>query len=119
MWWTNRRAKSREAADAKAAEAQAEAAAEAQAEAEAQLAGTSQLGAETFLGACSKCHGMEGEGDVGPRLAGNQLLDDAEAVEQVVRNGRGEMPPIGKSFTERQMKALTDYLEEELLGGQR
>ncbi len=50
-------------------------------------------------------------------LAGNQLLDDAEAVEQVIRNGRGEMPPIGKSWDERQMKALTDYLEEELLGG--
>ena len=40
-------------------------------------------------------------------------------LEQVVQNGRGEMPPIGKSFNERQMKALTDYLEEELLGGQR
>ena len=37
MWWTNRRAKSRKAADAKVAEAEAEAAAEAQAEAEANL----------------------------------------------------------------------------------
>jgi len=88
-------------------------------EADAQRAGTSQLGAETFLGACSKCHGQAGEGDVGPRLAGNQLLEDAEAVEQVVRNGRGAMPPVGRNWNERQMKALTDYLEEELLGGQR
>ena len=86
-------------------------------EAVAQEAGTSQLGAETFLGACSKCHGQAGEGGVGPRLAGNQLLGDAAAVEQVIRNGRGGMPPIGKSWDERQMKALTDYLEEELLGG--
>ena len=79
--------------------------------------GTSQLGAETFLGACGKCHGLAGEGDIGPRLAGNPLLGDAEAVEQVIRNGRDQMPPVGKSWDERQMKALTDYLQEELLGG--
>jgi hypothetical protein len=35
----------------------------------------------------------------------------------VVRNGRGAMPPVGKNWEERQMKALTDYLEEELVGG--
>ena len=86
-------------------------------EARAQEAGTSDLGAETFRGACGKCHGLAGEGDVGPPLAGNQLLDDPEAVEQVVRNGRNEMPPVGKSWDERQMKALTDYLKKELLGG--
>ena len=50
--------------------------------------GTSGLGEETYRGACAKCHGLAGEGDIGPQLAGNQLLDDAEAVEQVVRNGR-------------------------------
>ena len=88
-------------------------------EAAAQEAGTSRLGAETFRGACGKCHGLAGEGDIGPRLAGNQLLDDPEAVEQVIRNGRGEMPPVGRSWEERQMKAVTDYLKEELLGGQR
>ena len=86
-------------------------------EAEAQEAGTSTLGEETFRGACAKCHGLAGEGDVGPALRGNQLLADREAVEQVVRNGREEMPPVGKDWEERQMEALTDYLEEELLGG--
>ncbi len=86
-------------------------------EAEAQEAGTSGLGEETYVGACAKCHGLAGEGDIGPRLSGNQLLGDAEAVEQVIRNGRGEMPPVGKDWEERQLTALTDYLEEELLGG--
>lgn len=88
-------------------------------EAEAQEAGTSKLGEETFRGACGKCHGLAGEGDIGPKLDGNELLADPEAVEEVVRNGRGAMPPIGKDWEERQLKALTDYLEEELLGGQR
>jgi cytochrome c oxidase subunit II len=86
-------------------------------EAEAQEDGTSDLGEETYAGACAKCHGPEGEGDIGPTLRGNGLLADAEAVEEVVRNGRGEMPAIGAEWEDRQMDALTEYLEEELLNG--
>jgi cytochrome c oxidase subunit 2 len=86
-------------------------------EARAQEAGTSDLGEQTFAGACAKCHGLSGEGDIGLRLQGNALLADAAAIEQVVRNGRRTMPPIGTDWSDRQMKALTDYLEEELLGG--
>jgi mono/diheme cytochrome c family protein len=86
-------------------------------EARAQEAGTSRLGEETFAGACSKCHGLGGRGDIGPKLQGNQLVGDPKAVEQVVRNGLGKMPPVGKDWSERQMDALTTYLKEELLGG--
>jgi cytochrome c oxidase subunit II len=86
-------------------------------EARAQEAGTSDLGEQTFKGACSKCHGLAGEGDIGPKLAGNGLLNDPKSVETVVRNGRNAMPPVGKDWDERQMTALTDYLKEQLLGG--
>ncbi len=86
-------------------------------EADAQEAGTSGLGRETFTGACAKCHGLAGEGDVGPRLQGNSLLDDDAAIEQVVREGRGLMPPVGEDWTERQMDALIDYLQDEVLRG--
>ncbi len=86
-------------------------------EARAQEAGTSKLGEETYAGACAKCHGLAGEGDIGPRLAGNSLLEDANALENVVRNGRGLMPPVGKDWQERQLKALTDYLEQGLASG--
>ncbi len=82
-----------------------------------QEAGTSSLGEETFAGACAKCHGLAGEGDIGPALANNQLLDDADAIEQVVREGRGAMPPIGTDWEDRQMEALTDYLTEGGLNG--
>jgi cytochrome c oxidase subunit II len=87
-------------------------------EARAQEAGTSDLGRETYLGACAKCHGLAGEGDIGPTLAGNGLLDDPEAVEEVVRNGRNAMPPVGRDWEERQMSALTTFLEEGGLDGQ-
>jgi len=83
----------------------------------AQRNGTSDLGEQTYAGACAKCHGLEGEGDIGPTLRGNALLGDPEAVEQVVRNGLGEMPPVGKDWGDRQMDALTEYLEEEVQGG--
>jgi cytochrome c oxidase subunit 2 len=86
-------------------------------EADAQAAGTSNLGKETFTGACAKCHGLAGEGLVGPRLQGNSLLDDDAAVEQVVREGRGLMPPVGKDWGQRQMDALIDYLQTEVLRG--
>ncbi len=86
-------------------------------EADAQAAGTSNLGKETFTGACAKCHGLAGEGLVGPRLQGNSLLDDDAAVEQVVREGRGLMPPVGEDWGERQMDALIDYLQTEVLRG--
>ena len=86
-------------------------------EAQAQEAGTSGLGEATFTGACAKCHGLAGEGDIGPRLRGNALLADANAVEKVVRDGRRAMPPVGTDWSDRQMDALTAYLEEELLGG--
>jgi cytochrome c oxidase subunit 2 len=86
-------------------------------EASAQAAGTSSLGRETFTGACAKCHGLAGEGDVGPRLQGNVLLEDDAAIEQVVREGRGLMPPVGKDWTDRQMDALIDYLQRDILRG--
>ena len=86
-------------------------------EAQAQEAGTSELGADTFAGACAKCHALSGEGDIGPRLAGNPILQDAGAIETIVRNGRGEMPPIGKDWEDRQLSALTDYLAEGIASG--
>jgi cytochrome c oxidase subunit II len=86
-------------------------------EAQAQEAGTSKLGEETYAGACAKCHGLDGSGDIGPRLAGNPLLADARAIEQIVRNGRNQMPPVGRDWEDRQMSALTDYLEQGITNG--
>ena len=82
-----------------------------------QSAGTSELGEETWAGVCATCHGLEGEGGVGPRLAGSATLTDPEALENVVRNGRGTMPAVGAGWTSEQMDALADYLQESPPGG--
>jgi cytochrome c oxidase subunit 2 len=85
-------------------------------QAEAQEAGESELGEETFAGACAKCHGVEGEGLIGPALAGNPVVEQRESLEDVVRNGRGQMPAVGQDWDDRQMDALFQYLGEELGG---
>jgi cytochrome c oxidase subunit 2 len=85
-------------------------------EARAQGSGDSQLGEATFDGACAKCHGLSGEGLIGPALAGNPIVEDRDTIEEVVRNGRGEMPAVGEGWTDAQMDALFRYLGRELGG---
>ncbi|MGH3307791.1 MAG: cytochrome c oxidase subunit II [Nocardioides sp.] len=80
-------------------------------QAQAQRAGSSDLGEQTFAGACAKCHGPEGQGLIGPEFTSANTAD-AEAVAQVVRNGRGRMPPIGEEWEDFHMEALTDYLSD-------
>ena len=77
----------------------------------AQQAGTSDLGKMTFEGACAPCHGTKGQGDVGPKLQGNSLTQDANAIETLLRHGRGQMPAVGQGWRDRQMNALTSYLK--------
>ncbi len=77
-----------------------------------QSADGAELGAEMWAGVCAKCHGPDGEGGIGPRLAGSATLADADAVETIVRNGRGKMPAVGADWTDEQLDALTTYLQE-------
>jgi len=86
-------------------------------EADAQEKGTSTLGRDTFNGVCAKCHGLGGTGDIGPRIQGSQLLGDPKALEQLLREGRGEMPPVGRDWDDRQMQALLDFVGKGDLGG--
>lgn len=84
-------------------------------QARAQETGDSDLGRQIFAGACAKCHGARGQGAIGPGLS-SATVSNASAVAQIVRNGRGRMPQIGEEWSERQMKALTDYLRERFAG---
>ena len=78
--------------------------------------GASPLGEELWDATCAKCHGIEGEGGYGPRVAGSDLLDDREAIERLLREGRGLMPPVGRDWDDAQMEAITAYLEENVGG---
>jgi cytochrome c oxidase subunit 2 len=77
-----------------------------------QSATGAELGEEMWSGVCAKCHGQLGEGGIGPRLAGSATLQDPDAIENIVRNGRGQMPAVGADWSDEQLSALTTYLEE-------
>jgi cytochrome c oxidase subunit II len=83
-----------------------------------QDAGDSPLGEEQWEGVCAKCHGLGGEGGVARRIAGSPILSDADELEAIVRNGRGDMPPVGSHWTEEQIEALTAYFRENPPSGQ-
>jgi cytochrome c oxidase subunit 2 len=82
-----------------------------------QEAGSGELGQEEWVGVCAKCHGMNGEGGIGPRVAGSPTLTDPETLANIVRNGRRTMPSVGSGWTDEQIAILADYLAENPLSG--
>ena len=75
------------------------------------------LGRSEWAAACAKCHGMEGQGDIGPQIARNGTLTDREGLRTLLYQGQnlpgneGYMPPVGKGWTDRQIDALIAYVE--------
>ena len=75
------------------------------------------LGRTEFQGVCATCHGMQGQGDYGPALQSSSLVTQAASLDSIVRNGRGKMPPVGKSWTKEQMQVLLVYLKKNVYKG--
>jgi len=65
------------------------------------------LGQEIFQQVCSKCHFAAPE--YAPNITGNPILADAKALRTLVENGRRRMPPVGRGWSERELRALTDF----------
>ena len=73
-------------------------------------AGTSELGEETFTGACAKCHGLAARA-----TSARARRATPPRRRRSLETGRSAtaaalMPPVGKDWSERQIDALTDYL---------
>jgi cytochrome c oxidase subunit II len=77
----------------------------------------SDLGRQTFEGACGPCHGLTGKGLIGPPLQGNATLANRERLFQLLRNGKNAMPPVGRGWDQRQLDALAAYVQKEFAGG--
>ena len=67
-------------------------------------------GADLFNANCAGCHGNAGEGGVGPTLANNQSLDDANHVALQIIGGGGDMPPFGDQLTDQQIADIATYI---------
>ncbi len=70
------------------------------------------VGHDTFNGVCAKCHGMNGQGLIGPPIAQSPLLADRNALTILFREGRNAMPAVGSDWSEQQLNATIDYLQK-------
>ncbi len=75
------------------------------------------VGKEIAEGVCATCHGLAGQGDYGPKIAGSAVVADPKALEALLRAGKNRMPGVGKTWSPEVMKAATDYLKRRFAGG--
>ena len=77
-------------------------------------------GATVFGEQCAACHGGDGSGGIGPRLAGGRVVtvypDPADQI-AVVTNGRGGMPAFGEQLSPDEIAAVVDYTRTVLADG--
>jgi cytochrome c oxidase subunit 2 len=83
---------------------------------QAQRQPSAELGGSIWVSVCGKCHGEDTAGEVGPRLEGNPLLADRQALARVVRQGRGAMPAVGQEWTDFEVSSLVEFTKA-LAGG--
>jgi cytochrome c oxidase subunit II len=75
------------------------------------------LGGETFTGVCATCHGLAGQGGIGPPIAQSPVLADRKALTTLLRNGRNLMPAVGKTWGDTQLNATIAYLKKRFVQG--
>jgi cytochrome c oxidase subunit 2 len=78
---------------------------------------TSALGRGEWEGSCAKCHGLQGQGGFGPKISNNSLLTQRLSLEQLIRQGRNEMPPVAHGWSSEQVQALLAYLKQSVYKG--
>ena len=78
-----------------------------------------EFGEEVYEAVCGKCHGFEGEGDVGPPIAGSPQLQSADSMRKLLSAGQDTdtfasyMPPnLAAGWPAREFDALMAYFKE-------
>ncbi len=70
----------------------------------------SAAGSELYAANCARCHGVEGEGIIGPSLVGvAQLFPEEDGQIAFVSNGGGGMPRFADLLSEADIKAIVEY----------
>jgi mono/diheme cytochrome c family protein len=72
---------------------------------------TASPGGQLFQANCASCHGAQGEGGAGPKLAGVVTRDFPNETDQInfVTKGKGPMPAFGGTLTASQIRQVVDY----------
>jgi len=87
--------------------------------------GPQNLGRNEWLGVCAKCHGLSGQGGYGPNIATSTLLVQPQGLRELLTNGQNRikptssyMPPVGRTWTDDQFRALEQYLKAVVYKGE-
>jgi cytochrome c oxidase subunit 2 len=82
------------------------------------------LGGQEWTGVCAKCHGIAGAGGYGPAIVSNSVLVQHAGLLRLLLNGQNVlkpissyMPPVGRGWTDAQVKALETYLKTRVYKG--
>jgi mono/diheme cytochrome c family protein len=75
-------------------------------------------GAEIYTARCAGCHGSDGGGGSGPRLAGKVAGDFPDIEDQIafVSEGKGGMPAFGGSLSAADLRLVVEYTRTALGG---
>ncbi|MFO1538112.1 MAG: c-type cytochrome [Actinomycetota bacterium] len=66
---------------------------------------------------CATCHGVDGQGGVGPRLAGVAgRYPDVNAQIALVTNGLNRMPAFGGRLDPTEIRTVVEYTRTDLTG---
>ena len=73
-------------------------------------------GYDVYVSNCARCHGQEGQGGVGPRLAGEVTTAFPDAQDEVafVRSGRDGMPSFAGQLSPTEIEDVVAYTRTEL-----
>jgi mono/diheme cytochrome c family protein len=68
-------------------------------------------GLQIYSEHCASCHGADGQGGIGTRLAGVvvALYPDLATEIQIITDGRNAMPPFDERLSTTEIEAVTAY----------
>ena len=75
-----------------------------------------RLGKQAFEGVCAACHGLAGQGLVGPPIASSATLQDPKALRDVIHGGIRTMPAVGEDWDAKLTNALVGYVQQRFGG---
>ena len=80
--------------------------------------GGASAGAQLFKDNCATCHGADGQGAVGPQLAGQVTKSFPNIEDQIkfVSEGSGGMPSFAGKLSPQQIRQVVEYTRTGLTG---
>jgi mono/diheme cytochrome c family protein len=76
--------------------------------------GDASAGEKVFTDNCAACHGGDGGGGSGPKLAGEDAYTDPDVVVDQIRDGGGGMPAFDERLSAQQVADVSAFVVKQL-----